>query len=57
MNWKNISCDSTMDAKPLDQRKRSKLQWLEDPSEINGNNVNNVRLEVSRQFRKNKKNV
>jgi hypothetical protein len=27
------------------------LQWLQDPSEINGDNMNNVRYEASRQFR------
>jgi hypothetical protein len=26
----------------LDQRKQAKLQWLQDPSEINGDNLNNV---------------
>jgi hypothetical protein len=40
--------------KLLDQRKQAKLQWLQDPSEINGNNLNNVRREASRYF-KNKK--
>jgi hypothetical protein len=35
----------------LDQRKQTKLQWLEDPSEINGDNLNNVRSEASRYFR------
>jgi hypothetical protein len=30
------------------------LQWLQDPSEINGDNLNNVRCEASRHF-KNKK--
>jgi hypothetical protein len=30
-------------SKLLDQRKQAKLQWLHDPSEINGNNLNNVR--------------
>jgi hypothetical protein len=30
------------------------LQWLQDPSEINGDNLNNVRCEASRYF-KNKK--
>jgi hypothetical protein len=29
----------------LDQRKQAKLQWLHDPSEINGENLNNVRHE------------
>jgi hypothetical protein len=36
----------------LDQRKKAKLQWLQDPSEINGNNLKNVRGETSRYFRK-----
>jgi hypothetical protein len=36
--------------KLLDQRKEAKLQWLQDPSEINGDNLNNVRREVSRYF-------
>jgi hypothetical protein len=35
----------------LDQRKKAKLQWLQDPSEINGDNVNNVRCEASIYFR------
>jgi hypothetical protein len=26
------------------------LQWLQDPSEINGDNLNNVRREASRHF-------
>jgi hypothetical protein len=39
-------------SKLLDQRKQSKLQWLQDPSEINGDNLNNVRRETSRYFRK-----
>jgi hypothetical protein len=35
----------------LDQRKQAKVQWLQDPSEINGDNLNNVRREASRHFR------
>jgi hypothetical protein len=37
-------------SKLLDQRKQAKLQWLQDPSEINGDNPNNVRREASRHF-------
>jgi hypothetical protein len=33
--------------KLLDQRKQAKLQWLQDPSEIHGDNLNNVRREAS----------
>jgi hypothetical protein len=35
----------------VDQRKQAKLQWLQDPSEINGDNLNVVRREASRHFR------
>jgi hypothetical protein len=41
-------------SKLLHQRKEPKLQWLQDPSEINGDILNNVRVETSRYF-KNKK--
>jgi len=36
----------------LDQRKRDKIQWLQDPSQSNVDNLNNVRREASRHFRK-----
>jgi hypothetical protein len=42
-------------SKLLDQRKQAKFQWLQDPSEINGNNVNNVRREARRHFRNKKR--
>jgi hypothetical protein len=38
-------------SKLLDQRKQAKLQWLQDPSEMNGDHLNNVRREASRYFR------
>jgi hypothetical protein len=41
-------------SKLLDQRKQAKLQWLQDPSEINGDNLNNVKREASRHFRNKK---
>jgi hypothetical protein len=31
------------------------FQWLQDPSEINGDNFNNIRCEASRHFRNKKK--
>jgi hypothetical protein len=43
--------------KSLDQRKQVKLQWLQDPSEINGDNLNNIRRETSRHFRNKRGNV
>jgi hypothetical protein len=48
--WFNIGC-----SKLLDRRKQAKLQWLLEPSEINGDNLNNVRCEASRHFRNEKK--
>jgi hypothetical protein len=33
------------------QRKQAKLQWLQDSSEINWDNLNNVRCEARRHFR------
>jgi hypothetical protein len=36
----------------LDQRKQAKLQWLQDPSEVNGDNLNNIRRKTSTHFRK-----
>jgi hypothetical protein len=37
-------------SKLSDQRKQTKLQWLQDPSEISGDNLNNVRFEASKEF-------
>jgi hypothetical protein len=37
-------------SKLLDQRKQAILQWLQDPSKINGDNLNNIRLETCRQY-------
>jgi hypothetical protein len=37
-------------SKLLDQRQQAKLQWLQDPSQINGDTLNNVRLESGRHF-------
>jgi hypothetical protein len=42
-------------SKLLDQRKQAKLQWLQDPSEMKGDNLNNVRCEASRHFRNKKR--
>jgi hypothetical protein len=42
-------------SKLLDKRKQAKLQWLQDASEINGNNLNNERRKASRHFRNKKK--
>jgi predicted RNA-binding protein Jag len=39
----------------VDQRKQAKLQWLQDPSEVNEDNLSNVRQEASRHFRNKKR--
>jgi hypothetical protein len=44
--WLDEGC-----SKLLDQSTQAKLQWLQDPSEINVDNLNNVRYEASRYFR------
>jgi hypothetical protein len=42
-------------SKLAEERKQAKLQRLQDPSEINGENLNNVRCEASRYFRNKKR--
>jgi hypothetical protein len=42
-------------SKLLDPRKQAKLQWLQDPSEIDGDNLNNVSCEASRHLRNEKR--
>jgi hypothetical protein len=37
--------------KLVDRRKNAKLQWLQDPSVVNADNLHNVRREASRHFR------
>jgi hypothetical protein len=39
----------------LDQRKQAKMQWIQDPSQSNVVNLNNVRRDVSRHLRNKKK--
>jgi hypothetical protein len=48
--WFDQAC-----SKLVDQRKQAKLQWLQDPSKINGDNLNNVRHEASKYFRNKKR--
>jgi hypothetical protein len=39
----------------LDQRQQAKMQWIHDSSQSNVDNLNNVRRDASRHFRKKKK--
>jgi hypothetical protein len=48
--WFNEGCTEL-----LDQRKQAKLQWLQDPSETNGDNMNNVRHGARKYFRNKKR--
>jgi hypothetical protein len=38
--------------KLVDQRKQAKLQWVQDPSEVNKDNLSNVRSEARRHFKR-----
>jgi hypothetical protein len=42
-------------SKLLYKRKQTKLQWLQDPREINWDNLNSIRREASRHFRNKKR--
>jgi hypothetical protein len=48
--WFDQAC-----SKLVDQRKQAKLQWLQDPSETNGDNLKIVRREASRYLRNKKR--
>jgi uncharacterized protein YaaR (DUF327 family) len=48
--WFNEGC-----SKLSDQRKQAELQCLQNPSERNGDNLNNVKCEASRHFRNKKR--
>jgi hypothetical protein len=39
----------------VDQKKQAKLQWLQDPSEANEDNLSDGRRKASRYFRKKKR--
>ena len=41
----------------LDQRKQAKMQWIQDPSRSNVDNLNNVRHEASRHFRTKRRHI
>jgi hypothetical protein len=52
---KHKPCFDEGETELLDQRKQAKLQWLQDPSKINGVNLSNIRRETSRHFRNEKR--
>jgi hypothetical protein len=49
-SWIDEEC-----SKLLDKRKQAKLLWLQNPSQMNEDNMDNVRCEASRTFRTEKK--
>jgi hypothetical protein len=48
--WLNDSCSEL-----LHESKQAKLQWLQEPSQMDGGNLNNIRREDSRHARNNKR--
>jgi hypothetical protein len=46
MPWFDEECSEL-----LDERKVAKLQWLQNPGQTNGDNLNNVRCETTTIFR------
>jgi hypothetical protein len=42
-------------SKLVDRRKQARLQWLQNPSQVNRDNMDNVRREASRNFRTKKR--
>jgi hypothetical protein len=44
-----------MQKKLLDRREQAELQWLQDSSEINGDNLKHIRRETCRHFRNKKR--
>jgi hypothetical protein len=42
-------------SKLINQRKQAKLQWLQNPNQINGDDLQNLRRETRRTFRKKKR--
>jgi hypothetical protein len=53
-NGSSISHCLMKDILYIEIRKQDKLQWLWDSSQINGDNLKNVRTETSRYFREKK---
>jgi hypothetical protein len=45
----------TKDVKIIKSRKQAKLQWLQDPSKINEDNLNSLKREAIRNFRNKKR--
>jgi hypothetical protein len=43
-------------SKLIDEPKQATLQWLQNPSQISGDNLQNLRRETNRTFRKRKEN-
>jgi hypothetical protein len=54
---KHKPCFDQECSKLVDQRKQAKLQWLQDPSGINGDNLKIVRCDASRYFRNKKEGI
>jgi hypothetical protein len=56
--WKNIEeniATSATETLGLYELKQAKMQWLQDPNQSNVDNLNSVRYEANRHFRKKKR--
>jgi hypothetical protein len=51
----NKPCFDDECLKLIDQRKQAKLQWLQNPSQVKGDHLKNLRRETSRTFRNKKR--
>jgi hypothetical protein len=52
---KHTPCFSEGCSELFYEREQAKLQWLQNPNKINGDNLNNIRHEASSHFRDEKK--
>jgi hypothetical protein len=50
--WADEEC-----SKSVDRRKQAELQWLQNPSEANEDNLSDVRRDASRHFRTGRRNI
>jgi hypothetical protein len=44
------ACFEEKCSKFFDEKKQAKLEWLQNPNEVNGDNLSNVRREASQHF-------
>jgi hypothetical protein len=50
-NWMKMWTSRGLKLQVLNQGKQAKLQWLQNPSQKSGDNMNNIRGKINRTFR------